>query len=186
VTIRACAITGLAASVLWLVALVVEYQFDLLPPGNGSSLYRADQAAFALAELGYLVLLIGILRARAGGDTAFGRISIGIWAFAIAALVIGQFLALLGIVVAPLLPIGGLGQLIGSILAAIAIWRAGRWTGWRRFAPAIWALYTLMLFLAIATGLPGLATPTGSPTELAEAGWQVAWFLVALALTTVA
>ena len=177
----------MVASAVWIVALVVEYQFGLQPPGDGSALYSADQAAFTLAELGYLLMLIGLFRSRAGGDGTFGRAGIGIWAIAIGALVLGQLLQLLGVVVIPLLPVGGLGQVLGSILAAIAIWRARRWKGWRRLAPAIWATYTFILFVAIATGMPGLSTPAGapsttSPSELAEAVWQVAWFLVGLAL----
>jgi hypothetical protein len=177
----------MVASAVWIVALVVEYQFGLQPPGDGSALYSADQAAFTLAELGYLLMLIGLFRSRAGGDGTFGGVAIGIWAIAIGALVIGQLLQFLGVVVVPLLPIGGLGQIIGSILTAIAVWRARRWSGWRRLAPTIWASYTFILFGAIATGTPGLSTTsaapsTTSPSELAEAAWQVAWFLVGLAL----
>jgi len=185
--IRASAIVGMVASAVWIIALVVEYQFGLQPPGDGSALYHADQAAFTLAELGYLLMLIGLFRSRAGGDGTFGRTGIVIWAIAIGALLLGQLLQFVGVEVIPLLPIGGLGQLIGSLLAAIAVWRARRWWGWRRLAPAIWASYTFILFGAIATGMPGLSTPAAapsstSPTELAEAVWQVAWFLVGLAL----
>jgi hypothetical protein len=94
---------------------------------------------------------------------------------------------LVGVEAIPLAPIGGLGQLIGSILTAVAVWRARRWMGWRRLAPSIWAFYTFILLGAVATAMPGLATQaiapySTSPTELAEAGWQVAWFLVGLAL----
>lgn len=178
----------MVAAAVWLIALVVEFQFGLQPPGDGSGLYQADQTAFALAQLGYLIMLVGLFRSRAGGDGTFGRIAILIWVIGIAALVLGQFLALLGIVFVPLLPIGGLGQVIGSILTAIAVWRAGRWQGWRRLAPAIWAIYTFLLLVSVATDLPGLTTParapnpTTSPTELTEAVWEVAWFLVGLAL----
>jgi hypothetical protein len=177
----------MVASAVWLIALVVEYQFGLQPPGDGSALYSVDQAAFTVAELGYLLMLIGLFRSRAGGDGTFGRVGIAIWAIAIGALVLGQLLQFLGVVVVPLLPIGGLGQIIGSILTAITVWRVRRWSEWRRLAPAIWASYTFILFGAIATGMPGLSTTsaapsTTSPSELAEAVWQVAWFLVALAL----
>jgi hypothetical protein len=95
---------------------------------------------------------------------------------------------LVGVEAIALAPIGGLWQVIGSILTAIAVWRAGRWQRWRRFAPAIWATYTLFLLVSIAADLPGLTipaqppNPTTSPTELTEALWEVAWFLVGLAL----
>ena len=127
--IRASAIVGMVASAVWIIALAVEYQFGLQPPGDGSALYHADQAAFTLAELGYLLMLIGLFRSRAGGDGTFGRTGIVIWAIAIGALVLGQLLQFLGVEVVPLLPIGGLGQIIGSILTAIAVWRARRWSG---------------------------------------------------------
>ena len=177
---------GMIASAVWIVALVVEYQLALQPPGDGSTAYWVDQAAFALAQLGYLLLLIGLLRFHAGGAGTLGRLGIGIWTIAVGALVVGQSLSLVG-VEAPLAPISGIGQIIGSILTAIAVWRARRWMGWRRLAPAIWAFYTLVLFVAIATAMPGLTTPaldpsSTSPSLLAEAVWQVAWFLVALAL----
>jgi hypothetical protein len=185
--IRASAIVGMVASAGWLIALVVEYQLGLQPPGDGSALYHADQAAFTLAEIGYLLMLIGLSRSRAGGDGTFGRVGIAIWAIAIGAVALGQLLQFVGVEVIPLLPIGGLGQLIGSFLTAVAVWRARRWSGWRRLAPAIWSAYTFILFGAIATAMPGLSTPavapiSTSPSELAEAVWQVAWFLVGLAL----
>jgi hypothetical protein len=186
-TIRASAIAGMVAAAVWIIALVAEYQFGLRPPGDSSVLYRADQAAFTLAELGYLLMLVGLFRSRAGGDGTFGRTGILIWVIAIGALALGQVLGVLGIELIPLLPIGGLGQVLGSILAAIAIWRARRWEGWRRLAPAIWAIYTFILLGAIATAMPGLTTPaldsySTSPSELAEAVRQAAWFLVGLAL----
>jgi hypothetical protein len=74
------------ASALWVVALVVEYQFALRPPGDGSDLYKADQAAFMLAEAGYLAMLIGLYRAHPGGHRWFGRVAIGLWIMGIAAI----------------------------------------------------------------------------------------------------
>jgi hypothetical protein len=162
--VRASAIVGMVASPVWIVALVVEYQFGLRPPGDGSALYQADQAAFTLAELGYLLMLIGLFRSHAGGDGTLGRTGIVIWAIAIGALALGQLLQFVGVEVIPLLPIGGLGQLIGSLLAAIAVWRAGRWTGWRRLAPAIWAFYTFILFGAI--GYRHARSDNASPRSL--------------------
>jgi hypothetical protein len=186
-TPRASGIVGMVASATWLVALYVEYRLGLQPPGDGSAAYWADQAVFAITQLGILVMLIGLFRSGAGGDGRFGRIAIGIWAVAVGALAVGQFLSLVGVEAIFLAPIGGLGQLIGSILTAIAVWRARRWTGWRRLAPAIWAFYSVILFVAIATATPGLTMPapkfdSTSPNELAEAVWLVAWFQVGLAL----
>ena len=187
-TIRASAIAGMAAAVVWIIALVVEYQYALLrPPGDGSGLYEADQTAFFLAAFGYLVMLTGLFRSRAGGDGRFGRVAIGIWVIAVAAIALALLLGLFGVEAIVLLPIGGLGQLLGSILTAVAVWRARRWTGWRRLAPAIWTTYFFVLAGSIAAAVPFLSTPAVAPTptspsELAEAVWQVTWFLLSLAL----
>jgi hypothetical protein len=175
------------AAAVWVVALVVEYQVGLRPPGNGSTLYKADQAAFFFAQVGYLALLIGVFRSKAGGDGLFGRIAIGVWIIAIVAIVLGQLLGLAGVNAVFLLPVAGVGQILGSILTSIAVWRAGRWTGWRRFVPAIWTVYFLVTIVAVVTALPLLSIPAAAPNPSApsppvEALWQAAWFLVALAL----
>jgi len=131
------------AAVVWVMALVIEYQYGLRPPGNGSRQYKADQAAFFLAQVGYLAMLIGLFLSRAGGDGRFGRAAIGIWTIAVAAIVLAQALGVVGVTAVFLLPIGGVGQILGSVLTSVAVWRAGRWTGWRRFAPAIWTVHFL-------------------------------------------
>jgi hypothetical protein len=132
--IQACAVAGMVAAVVWAIALVIEYQYGLRSPSNTSALYKADQAAFYLAQVGYLVMVIGLFRSRAGGEGWFGRIAIGIWIIAIVAIVLGQALGALGIDAVFLLPVSGAGQILGSVLTSVAIWRAGRWTGWRRWA----------------------------------------------------
>ncbi len=94
--IRASAVAGILASALWVVALIVEYQFALRPPGDGSDLYKADQAAFLLAEAGYLAMLIGLYRAHPGGHRWFGRAAIGLWIMGIAAILLALILGLDG------------------------------------------------------------------------------------------
>jgi hypothetical protein len=185
--IRAGAVAGMVAAVVWVIALVIEYQYGLRPPGNGSSQYKADQAAFLLAQVGYLAMLIGLFLSRAGGDGLFGRAAIGIWIIAIAAIVLAQALGVFGVTDIFLLPIGGVGQILGSVLTSVAIWRAGRWTGWRRFAPAIWTVYFLVTIGAAVAAIPFLSIPAAAPNPVApsppvEALWQAAWFLLSLAL----
>ena len=157
--IRACAITGMVASAVWVIALVIEYQYGLRPPGNGSTLYKADQAAFYLAQVGYLVVVIGLFRSRAGSDGWFGRIAIGIWIVAIAAIVLGQALGVFGIDAVFLLPVSGVGQILGSVLTSVAVWRAGRWTGWRRWAPTIWTAIFFVTIGAAVAGIPWSRSP---------------------------
>lgn len=185
--IRASSVVGMAASLLWTVALIVEYQYGLRPPGNGSAAYEADQTAFFIAQVGYLVLLIALFRSRAGGAGLFGRVAIGIWVIAIVAIVLGQALGLIGINAIFLLPVAGIGQILGSVLTSVAVWRAGWWTGWRRIAPAIWTTYFFITIAAVIAAIPVLTIPAAAPnprapSPLLEAGWQGAWFVLSLAL----
>ena len=185
--IRASAVAGILASALWVVALIVEYQFALRPPGDGSDLYKADQAAFLLAEAGYLAMLIGLYRAHPGGHRWFGRAAIGLWIMGIAAILLALILGLFRVEAVFLLPIGGLGQLLGSILTAVAVVRARRWTGWRRFTPAIWTGYFLFSAVSVIAAIPVLTIPAAAPSPRApnpvlEGVWQGAWFLLSLAL----
>lgn len=185
--IRACAITGMVASAVWVIALVIEYQYGLRTNGNTSTLYKADQAAFYLAQVGYLVVVIGLFRSRAGSDGWFGRIAIGIWIVAIAAIVLGQALGVFGIDAVFLLPVSGVGQILGSVLTSVAVWRAGRWTGWRRWAPTIWTAIFFVTIGAAVAGIPLLSIPAAAPYPTApspalEGLWQVAWFVLSLAL----
>lgn len=186
-SILAAALVGMVAAAIWVIALVTEYQYGLRSPGNSSTLYKADQAAFYLAQVGYLVLVIGLFRSRAGGDGWFGRTAIGIWIIAITAIVLAQALGVFGINAVFLLPVSGVGQILGSILTSAAVWRAGRWTGWRRWAPAIWTAIFFVTIGAAVAAIPFLSIPAAAPYPTApspalEALWQGAWFLVALAL----
>src|SRR5260370_16716835 len=93
------------AAVVWVIALVIEYHYGLRPPGDGSSQYRAGQAAFFLAQVGYLDMLIGLFQSRAGGDGRFGRTAIGIWIIAVAAIALAQALPTFGVTPVLLPPI---------------------------------------------------------------------------------
>jgi hypothetical protein len=177
----------MAASALWVVALILEYQYGLRPPGNGSVAYKADQTAFFIAQVGYLVVLIGLFRSRAGGAGWFGRVAIGIWVIAVVAIVLGQVLGLLGINAVFLLPVAGIGQILGSILTSIAVWRARRWTGWRRLVPPVWTTFFFITIVSVIAAIPVLTIPAAAPNPTApspflEALWQAAWLLLSLAL----
>ncbi len=187
-TIRALAVAGMVGAAVAVIALFVEYQYGLRTASGGRAAYEADQAGFFVAAVGYIAIVIGLFRSRAGGDGWFGRIAIGIWLIAITAIALGELLGLAG-VSAPfvLLPIGGVGQILGSILTSIAVWRAGRWTGWRRWAPATWTVIFFVTIVAAITAIPVLSIPAADPYPTApspwlEGLWQVAWGVVGLAL----
>jgi hypothetical protein len=185
--IRASGVAGMAAATVWVIALIVEYRYGLQPPGDASGLYKADQAAFFVAQVGYLVMLGGLFSLRAGGDGWFGRAAIGLWGLGVAAIVIGQALGFFGVSAIFLLPTSGVGQIVGSVLTAVAVWRAGRWSAWRRFAPAAWTVYFLVLIGSVIAAIPSVTIPAAGPnprgpSPLAEGVWQGAWFLVSLAV----
>jgi hypothetical protein len=93
-----------------------------------------------------------------------------IWLVAITAIALGELLGLAGMN-APfvLLPIGGVGQILGSILTSVAIWRAGRWEGWRRYAPAAWTVIFFVTIVAAITAIPILSVRAVDPYPTAPA-----------------
>jgi hypothetical protein len=69
-----------------------------------------------------------------------------------------------------LLPAGALFGAAGMVATGIAVARARRWTGWRRFAPLVAGLYpfgAMFGFVAVA----------GEPNHLAIIGWSLPWIL---------
>jgi len=177
--IKASSSVGMVSAGLWLIALFIEYKFDLLPPGNGSWLYNIDQFMFFLALTGYLLMLLGLWHSKAAGDHRFGKISLGIFMIGIAVLLLAQILQ--PILHNPdffLYPVGGIFQLLGGVLTGIAVVTAKRWNGWQRFAPLLQGLYYLIvLFIPIVVS-------NQSPTQFTEGLWQVTWFITSLALYT--
>jgi hypothetical protein len=176
---RVHSIIGMASAGLWLVALLLEYRYNLIPPGNGSPLYFANQAMFFTALTGYLIMLLGLWKSKAPGEGLFGKISLGIFIAGLVTLLIAQIVQLL--TKNPdffLYPVGGIFQLLGGLLVGAAVVTAKRWSSWQRYAPLLQGLYYLIvLFLPIVIS-------NQSPSQLREALWQVTWFLTSLALFT--
>jgi hypothetical protein len=177
--IRISSVVGMASAGLWLVALVVEYRYDLQPPGNASRMYFADQLMFFIALAGYLIMLLGLWKSKAAGDGVFGKGAVAIFIAGLVSLLIAQIVQL--VMNNPdffLFPVGGICQLIGGLSTGIALITAKRWVGWQRYAPLLQGLYYLIaLFLPIAMS-------NHSPTLLSESLWQVTWFITSLALFT--
>lgn len=67
----------MVGAVVAVIALFVEYQYGLRTGTGGKAAYEADQAGFFLASVGYIAIVIGLFRSRAGGDGWFGRVAIG-------------------------------------------------------------------------------------------------------------
>jgi hypothetical protein len=176
---RTPGMVGMCAAVLFLAALFVEYAFGLFPPGDGSAPYYFDQALFFIAQIGFLILLLELRRAKVAGYGIFGKIALGIFFSGLIALLIAQAVSLLTNNPDFLLfPIGGLLQFIGCLLTGIVVVTAKRWEGWQRFVPLLQSIYLLLAIM-----LP-IFIANQSPTLLTESLWQVTWFLVGLALFT--
>lgn len=169
------AIAGMAGAVIFILNLVIEYRFDLFPPGSGP-LYVANQLGFFAGMIGLLIMLVGLWRARAAGDGWFGRLALGLFITAWSLLILGGFISLFtGNSDSFLQPIGGLGGLLGALLTGIAVVFARRWTGWQRFAPLAQGLF-----------MPSVMIIRGGfePTFVIEVVWMGLWFLTSLALYT--
>jgi hypothetical protein len=133
----------------------------------------------ALNALNHLLLIAGVLGLAWSGAAGSGRLGRG-----------GLLLALLGLSVLTLAElvavrtVGAAEALYGAatltlaaglLLTGIAVLRAGRWTGWRRFVPLACGLYIpLVLF-------PSFALP-GPASHYAIGLWGVCWLLLGVAL----
>jgi hypothetical protein len=172
---RRLGVIGMAGALLYVANLLVEYRYDLFPPGAGV-LYTANQLGFYTAMALLLLLLVGLWRVRATGDSKLGRLSLGLFIAGWAALIVGGFIMLAtGTDEIILFPLGGMAQLLGALLTGIAVARAGRWQGWQRFTP---------LALGLFNPLVAAIRATIEPTLPIEVTWMALWFLVALALYT--
>ena len=172
---RPFALAGMAGAVFFFINLVIEYRYDLFPPGSGP-LFVANALGFYASMIGLLLMLVGLWRARAAGDGRFGRLALGFFIAAWTALILGGFISLFtGDADFFLLAVGGLGGLLGALLTGIAVLLARRWTGWQRFAPLVQGLF--MPTVMILRGTP-------QPMFVIEAVWMALWFLTSLALYT--
>lgn len=166
---------GMFGALFFVVNLLIEYRYDLFPPGTGW-LFVANQLGFYAAMICLLLMLVGVWQDGAAGSGWLGRSVLGLFMFGLATLVVGGFIMLFnGNADLILFPIGGISMMLGSLLTGIAVIFARQWYGWQRFAPLV-----LGLFQPVTSMISG----TIEPTLLNESLWMLAWFLVALALYT--
>lgn len=175
---RRAGLALLAAALLWMGAIVLEYRFGLQPPGHGVLLYL-DQALFVVAELGFVAGILGVLGSGAVGTSRLGRGALVLFALGwIIEAIAAPLVLLTGDANLALLPIGGLCAFVGSLVAGIVVAVAGRWPGWRRWSVLCYSLYyTLVLFL------PAIVAQRG-PGFAAELLWGLAWVPMGYALAS--
>lgn len=176
--VRLAGLGCMLAALLWIVALLIEYGYNLFPPGRGT-LFVVNQSMFAVAMLGYLLGIIGLLRARAVTGW-FGFVALGLFFAGWCALFLALAVSLTtgSSALDLLVPLGGIGGNLGGLLTGIAVVRSGTWRGWQRYAVLVYGLYYLLvLFLPILIA-------NAEPTLLTETGWALAWLGIGAALFT--
>jgi hypothetical protein len=168
---------GVAAGVLFASMSVWEHAADLDSGATGLA-RDVSQGGFALAMVGYVVLLLGVHIARPGGDGRAARTFTALVGLAWIA-----FLASMAVAAVAggdsgdsiLSPLAGLAQGIGLVGMGVTTARAGRWTGWRRFMPlGLAVVYVAVLFVPAIAG--------ADPSALAESVWALGYSGLGLAL----
>jgi len=76
--------------------------------------------------------------------------------------------------VAVLYSVASLALMVGLVLLGVAVVRAGRWGGWRRYAPLACGLFIPLVMF------PSFALP-GTASNYAIGLWGITWLLVGVA-----
>lgn len=169
---------GMVGALLFFVGLLIEYRYDLFPPGSGT-LYVINQIMFFVAMGCILLMLWGMRQMRAGGNGRFARITLTIFPIGWAALLLGGIVSLLtGNADNLFFPLGALTVMVFGLLAGIAVALGKNWQGWTRFMPLLQGVYYLLVMMI----LPPILTGSNEPTFLTESLWMLTWFLMGLAL----
>jgi len=172
---RLASALGMFGAFFFFVGLLIEYRYDLFPPGSGL-LYTLNQLQFFLAMACILVMLWGIRAEKVGGNGRFPRISLTLFPIGWGLVILGGLLNLLtGSADNPLIPLGALTMVIFGLAAGVAVAAAHKWTGWRRYVLLLHGVYYALLVLRAVITAQG-------PTLLTESVWMAIWFLVGLAL----
>jgi hypothetical protein len=170
-------VIGVVGGMLWLGALLAEYRFDLFTPRPDAP-HVADQLAFVLAMICYVVALLGLRRSGAAGHSRLARAIVVLWAAGWVLVAVGAMTSLIAPTFKPaeVLPaVGGLLTCIAGLVTGILIARAGVWQGWLRWVPLVVALYVLLvLFVPLFAG--------AEPSLPTEAGWAIGYAVLGAAL----
>jgi hypothetical protein len=168
---------GLGLIVGSLIGVGIGVKEAFAPTPFGTLENAVMQGIVIVANTLTLIGVLGLVRSGAAGEGWLARVGLGI---ALAASVL--FLPF-EVVVAVNLDIGGpalglcaLFQGLGLLLAGVAVLRAGRWYGWRRFTPLLCGLYTFLVLI------PALALSSEGYNAWALAGWQIPFLLLGVAL----
>lgn len=182
---RRAGVSAFVGGVLWLIALVPQHALDLWDRTAGVA-YYVNQTLFMLALAAIVVALFSLVQVRAAGDGRFGRVVLTLFACAFAVILLAGLLHLtLGHTGSPLLavaevliPVAGLSANITGVLTGVAVVRARRLPGWRRWVMLLQAVYYIL-----ALTVP-IIIANAAPSFAAETGWQLWWLLLGVAAYT--
>jgi hypothetical protein len=180
-TLPAAGRAAVAGGMLFILAAVAQFRFDLFDRDAGGA-YLAHQAVALTAVALFVLALWWLGRARVAGDGPYARTVLGLFTAGWALILVGGLLNLAGGAMADvgvILPAigGGLNTLTG-LLAGSAVVRARRLPGWRR-----WSLLAYALYYSGALSLPVMVSGQ-EPTLVTEVGWGLAWLGVGAAALT--
>lgn len=146
---------------------------------DGTGGYYVTEVSWLAVHALVLVGIVGLLRSGATGDLRWGR---GAFLLAAIARVLFFCFEVAAIVQGtdelPVFPIAVIGTGIGMLVGGVAVIRAGRWTGWGRFAPAAVGAYPFLVIV------PVFAATGDRPADALVAGWGLTLLLVGAALAT--
>lgn len=182
--VRLAGLIGMAGAALWAIVNILEVSFGLFPPGGSGPLYVTNQL---LAFVALAAIAVGILGIEWSGAVSgsVGKAGVRLFALGHILIVLGGVMALFaGSDDSPIFivfPIGALMMDIGALITGITVITAGRWQGWQRYMPLIYAAYLWLVIEApFIMGVYG----DGGPTGMVEIIQDLGLFLVALAVYT--
>lgn len=173
--IRLAGIACAGGGALWVLLLMADVLAPQTVRGSATS-YRGWEALLILVQALLLVGVAGLAWSGATGAGWLGRIGLAIALLGRTSFLLGEIRSIAqGSDDDLLVPLGALLTAMGMVLAGIAVVRARRWVGPRRYLPLATGIYP---FVAM---FPVLAI-TGEPPTPMIALWGILWLLLGLAL----
>lgn len=141
--------------------------------------FYATEVSWLIVHAFVLVGILGLLQSGSTGDLRWGRVGLQLAAIARVLFFCFEVAAIVkGTDELAFFPIAVIGTGVGMLAGGVAIIRAGRWTGWGRFAPAAVGAYPFLIIV------PVFAATGHRPADALVAGWGLAILAVGVALAT--
>jgi hypothetical protein len=173
--IRLAGIACAGGGMLWVLVLmadVVEHETVY----DGGTNYRIWEAFLVLIQVLLLIGVLGLLWSGATGSGRLGQVGLGMALLGRISFLAGEINSFIqGKDDEILVPLGAVLTATGMILAGIAVLRAGRWLGRRRYLPLAVGLYPFVAMFPIVA-------ITGDPSILMISLWGFLWVVLGIAL----